>query len=103
MSVCDIDYPMLIQVIFALTALLGIYLGFRNRITKESENGASKTTKKGIGKRFIQFVALMLIVPAIVILSMQGIMDKQLMGGLLGTIVGYTLSDLFKDSKEDEK
>ena len=82
-----------IQILFAIIPVVGIFLAFNNRKKKDGE-------KRGIGKRFIQFVSVVLIVPTILILAMQGIIEKQLLGGLLGAIIGYTLSDLAKDSEE---
>ena len=84
-----------IQVLFAIIPLIGICLAFKNRIKKDGE-------KRGIGKRFIQFISAVLLIPVIFILAIQGIIEKQLLGGLLGAIIGYTLSDLAKDSDEEK-
>jgi hypothetical protein len=79
------NYMLWIQVLFAIIPIIGIFLAFNNRIKKDKE-------KRGIGKRFIQFISVILIIPTILILAIQGIIEKQLLGGLLGAIIGYTLS-----------
>lgn len=77
----------IIEIALALVPLIGIPLALQNRIK----------TKKGIGKRFIQLLSVLTLVPLIGILGIEGIIEGQLLGGLLGAIVGYTLSDLAKD------
>ena len=54
-------------------------------------------TKRGIGVRVIQFLAVTLIIPAILILSLEGVLEAQASATLLGTIVGYVLSGIGKD------
>ena len=56
--------------------------------------------KKGIGKRTIQFAAVTLVIPSILILAMEGILNPDVVATLLGTIVGYTLSGLADEDKE---
>ena len=52
---------------------------------------------KGIGVRVIQFLAIAMLLPAIVILSLEGSLDTQTTATLLGAIVGYVLSGIGKD------
>ena len=85
------DLKTWVVLIFSLIPIIGILLAFANR----------RRTNKGIGKRFIQLVSVILILPIIVVLSIYGVIENQLLGGLLGTIIGYTLSDLAKEDKED--
>ncbi len=54
-------------------------------------------TKRGIGVRVIQFLAVTLIIPAILILSLEGVLEAQASATLFGTIVGYVLSGIGKD------
>ena len=54
-------------------------------------------TKRGIGVRVIQFLAVTLIIPSILILSLEGILEAQASATLFGTIVGYVLSGIGKD------
>jgi hypothetical protein len=53
--------------------------------------------KKGIGVRAIQFLAVVLLIPSIVVLSLVGKLEGQATATLLGTIVGYVLSAIGKD------
>jgi len=88
------DFSHWIQIIFAIIPIIGILLAFKHRSLGDKP--------KGIGIRFIQLVSVILLVPVILILAMQGIIEKQLLGGLLGTVIGYTLSGLAKDSDPDK-
>ncbi len=85
---CTTQY---IQLGFVVIALLGMILAFVNRLV----------IGKGIGKRFIQVIAVLLLIPTIVILAIQGVIGDQLLGGLLGAIIGYVLSDLAKNKDEE--
>jgi F0F1-type ATP synthase assembly protein I len=55
------------------------------------------TTKRGIGVRVIQLATVMLVIPAIIILSLESILSEQTTGTLVGAIVGYVLSGIGKD------
>jgi len=48
----------------------------------------------GIGDRAIQLVGLCLIVPAVMILSLEGKLSNDSLGTILGAIVGYALSGI---------
>jgi hypothetical protein len=54
---------------------------------------------KGIGVRAIQFLAVVEVLPAIVILSLEGILEGQTTGTLLGAVIGYVLSGIGKDER----
>jgi len=53
--------------------------------------------KKGIGVRVIQFLAVVFVVPAILILALEGILSTESTAALLGAIIGYILSGIGKD------
>lgn len=53
-----------------------------------------KHTNKGIGARIIQFICVSFVIPAIVILSLEGAIDGGITGTLIGGVVGYVLSKL---------
>lgn len=53
--------------------------------------------KRGLGIRIIQFLAVAFILPTIVILSLEGVLESQASATLLGTIIGYVLSGIGKD------
>jgi hypothetical protein len=48
--------------------------------------------RAGLGVRTIQFTSIGLLVPAVVLLALQGSLDHQALGTLLGAVAGYTLS-----------
>lgn len=54
-------------------------------------------SKRGIGVRVIQFLTITLLLPIILILSLEGILSDQTVATLLGAVVGYILSGIGKD------
>jgi hypothetical protein len=50
--------------------------------------------KKGIGARVIQFACISFLIPAILILSIEGILNGETVGTLLGGVAGYVLSGI---------
>ncbi len=50
----------------------------------------------GVGARMIQLVALLLLVPLIGILALEGKLGGDTTSGLLGVAIGYTLSGVEK-------
>ncbi len=54
-------------------------------------------TKRGIGVRIIQFATVVLVFPIILILALEGILESQTVGALVGTVIGYVLSGIGKD------
>ncbi len=48
----------------------------------------------GMGVRAIQFLALATIPQAIIILALEGILEKSAVGALLGALVGYLFSNI---------
>jgi hypothetical protein len=57
--------------------------------------------RSGIGVRAIQFSAVGALVPAIVLLAIQGSLDHQALGTLLGAVAGYTLSNFGPEEKSN--
>jgi len=49
-------------------------------------------SNSGIGVRAIQFLGVVIVVPAIVILAVAQILSSEVVGALLGAVVGYVLS-----------
>lgn len=80
-------YPTVVQII-QLLAMLTMFVGmccfFYNRTT----------TKKGIGARSIQFMAVIFLLPIIMVLALEKIIDGQTLGTLLGGLTGYILSGI---------
>ncbi len=86
-----LSWKEIIELVAASVMPLGIFGMFHNRYY----------LKRGIGKRTIQFAAVTLVIPSILILAMEGILNAEVVATLLGTIVGYTLSGLAdEDAKE---
>ena len=52
---------------------------------------------KGIGVRVIQLLSVVLVVPVVLILALEGVLGGETVGTLLGAIVGYILSGIGKD------
>jgi len=45
--------------------------------------------KKGIGARIIQFTGVLLVVPLIGILALEGVLQAQTTGTVIGALLGY--------------
>lgn len=55
--------------------------------------------RKGIGLRAIQFTAVILLIPTVLILSLEGVLASETVAALLGAVAGYVLSSLGEDEK----
>lgn len=56
---------------------------------------------KGIGARIIRFTGVLLVVPLIGILSLEGVLEAQTTGTVFGALLGYLLSGISNfDSKQ---
>jgi hypothetical protein len=62
------------------------------------KDGNVREVPKGIGSRMIQLISLLLIVPVVTLLAFEGSVTAELTGTLLGSIIGYTLGSLTKDT-----
>ena len=56
-------------------------------------------TNKGLGARSIQFLAVGMLVPAVLILSLEAVIDSATVGTLIGAMVGYLLSGIGEFNK----
>ena len=52
------------------------------------------TSGKGIGARTIQFTGVLLVVPLIGILALEGVLEPQTTGTVIGALLGYLLSGI---------
>lgn len=60
--------------------------------------------KKGIGARTIQFTCVLFIIPTILILSFENIINGETVGTLIGGLAGYVLSGISNyDNPSKEK
>ncbi len=79
--------PGTVKGIVELVAVAMWPLGFGAIIWQRLRSG-----KTGLGARVIQLCAVVMLVPAIVILGLEGIFDSATLGTLIGGLVGYVLS-----------
>lgn len=80
----SLDY---VNILCAITILATTLGGIIHRIV----------TKKGIGIRFCQFMAIGMGIPAFAILALAGKIEPQTIGSILGAIVGFFFSRTGKD------
>ena len=62
-----------------------------------------KRTGRGIGVRIIQLATVVLILPIILILALEDVLETQTTAALIGTVVGYILSGIGKDEPQKSK
>ena len=91
-----IEFPLCFLVIVGPLLVIYLRLHDRAKTTVEKKGDTETTTHRGwgIGVRMIQLIAVMIIAPVIAILSLEGVVDNQVSGTLLGTIVGYALGGI---------
>lgn len=53
--------------------------------------------KKGIGIRVIQCLCVILLIPSVLILSLEGLLSSEIVSTLFAAVVGYVLSGIGKD------
>jgi uncharacterized membrane protein YqgA involved in biofilm formation len=58
--------------------------------------------KRGIGKRTIQYITLILIIPTVLILTLEDKLHITSVATLFGTVIGYVLSDLARSKDEND-
>jgi len=56
-----------------------------------------KKSGRGFGVRVIQMATVLLVMPIILILALEGVLENQTTATLIGTIIGYVLSGIGKD------
>lgn len=57
-------------------------------------------SKRGIGIRAIQFVAIVFLVPTILILGLENVLGPETIATLLGAAIGYTLSGIGRNESD---
>ena len=60
------------------------------------------TIKRGIGVRTIQFIGISTISPLVLILGLEGILEKSAIAALLGALVGYLFSHIGEHDKRKD-
>ncbi|WP_370194129.1 MULTISPECIES: hypothetical protein [Aurantimonas] len=51
-------------------------------------------SKRGLGARAIQFCAVLMLIPAVLILALEKVLEPSTVGTLIGALTGYLLSGL---------
>ena len=74
----------IVELIAAALMVLGVIGVLLNRLQQD----------KGLGLRAIQFAALVLIVPALLILALEKVLNSETTATLFGAITGYMLSGI---------
>ena len=89
------NLTIIVQIIAAITMLLGVAGVILNR----------QKVKRGLGVRSIQFTAVILVIPTILILSLEEVISGEIVGTLLGALIGYLLSSIsnYDKSEKDKK
>ena len=54
------------------------------------------STEKGLSVRSIQFLALGVLIPVVLILALEGILERSAVGALFGTLIGYIFANIGK-------
>ena len=60
------------------------------------------TIKRGIGVRTIQFIGISTISPLVLILALEGLLEKSAIAALLGALVGYLFSNIGQYNKRKD-
>jgi hypothetical protein len=82
-----------IELVAVLTIPLSVGLIFFERIS----------SGRGLGARSIQFITVATIIPVILILGLEGILDKNVLGTIIGGLIGYLLSGVGNYQPEPKK
>lgn len=78
-----------------IIAPIGFYCFYKDR---KNEAG----NPMGVGARAIQLLAVVMIIPAVLILALERILEGAVVGTLIGTLAGFILSNVgeFKNSRK---
>lgn len=82
-----------IEVVASIIMIVGILSIFSER----------KRTGRGIGVRIIQLATVVLVLPIILILALEDVLETQTTAALIGAVVGYILSGIGKDEPQRAK
>lgn len=102
-----IDTKETIEIVMAFTipiVLALIFLRSHLSMKQAAQNPTnSKLNKGGIGARVIQFTTIALLVPSLIILSLEGILQGETIATIIGGLIGYVLSGISDYDKEKNK
>lgn len=87
-----IEFPLcLLAIAGPLIVILCRFLIKKETVQKD---GAVEKRSWGIGVRVIQLIAVLILVPAVSILGLEGVLSGEGTGTLLGAVVGYALGGI---------
>ena len=89
-NVPEVPMKNLLEGVLLVIAVAGAIGGVWNRLK----------IGKGIGLRFIQYLVLTVLVPVIVILSLEGRISQEMTGAIAAAAVGAVLAGIGKDERE---
>lgn len=87
-----IEFPLLALAVVG--PLLIVIFRFSVKVRTTDKDGKAEEGPRGIGVRMIQLIALLILVPVIAIIAMEGYLTGEGTGTIMGTIVGYALGGI---------
>ncbi len=87
-----IEFPLCALAVLGPLVIVIARLFVKQKTT--DKDGSIKEAPRGIGSRMIQLISLLLIVPIVTLLALEGSVTAELTGTLLGSIIGYTLGSV---------
>jgi len=98
MTWSDMTWTRWLELFFAVTMIIGLVGFFLTRRTTDAD-GRPRT--KGMGVRAIQFAVIIILSPSVVILSLEGIIQNQVIVGLFSAILGFAAGLKLRSEKDD--
>lgn len=87
-----IEFPLIGLAVAGTLVVLFLRLAIKVKTT--DKNGTVKEAPRGIGVRMIQLISLLMLVPVIAILAIEGFLTGESTGTIMGAIVGYALGGI---------
>jgi hypothetical protein len=87
-----LEYPLCVLAV--ISPLVVVVLRLLVRKEERKPDGMIITRPLGIGVRLIQLTAVLTLVPTIAVLGLEGVLNGEGVGALLGAIVGYALAGI---------
>lgn len=87
-----LEYSLLVMAVCGPMVVVVLRLTIKKSV--KNKDGTEELKPMGIGVRLLQLVALLVIVPVIGILALEGVLSGEGAGTLLGAVVGYALGGI---------
>ncbi len=89
------EFPLLmLAVVGPIIVLLCRLSRYCGTVQTKYKDGRVTEKPKGIGVRMIQLIAVLILVPVIAVLALEGSLTGEGVGTLLGAVVGYALGGI---------